>query len=286
MAIDPESAGNAIGRDAHLDAAYRAGAREKPGVHLDDAIRAAARRVAGAGPRRGSDRLRQWTLPVSLAAVVVLSFTVVLLTRQEEADRWNAERVLSPDRPRASAPGKPAVTDRGATPASPEQEHDKAEQPGIAVSTESVTQSRTPGQAAAQRTAPAPDNRRARESVSGKPTPQLEFRRRDGVAAEADSLPSAAESLRAPSSAVTAAPLRDVDPALAQDRRRVPSGPAAGEVTPAENMLWRDLEGQSAEEWSDRIRELRRAGRNADAEQLTGEFRRRFPDTRLPEDLH
>ena len=73
-------------RDPDLDRAYAAGANEGPPARLDAAILAAARREAGAGPRR-LGMLRAWRAPVALAAVLVLSVSVVLLLREEGADR-------------------------------------------------------------------------------------------------------------------------------------------------------------------------------------------------------
>jgi len=49
---------------------------------------------------------------------------------------------------------------------------------------------------------------------------------------------------------------------------------------PAE--LWRDLDTAPPERWIERIVELRRAGKTADADALATEFSRRFPDQRLP----
>jgi hypothetical protein len=74
-------------RDPVLDRAYAAGANEEPPARLDAAILAAARREAGAGPRRLGSAVRAWRGPMALAAVLVLSVSVVLLLREEGADR-------------------------------------------------------------------------------------------------------------------------------------------------------------------------------------------------------
>ncbi len=78
--------------DPQLAALYRAGADATPPAHLDDAIRAAARREVAAGPRRAG--ARRWAVPVSLAAVVVLSVSVVTMMREQGADRL--ESVIAP----------------------------------------------------------------------------------------------------------------------------------------------------------------------------------------------
>ena len=100
MALNSESG---MDHDARLTRIYRAAGDETPPLRLDQAICAAARREAGAGPRSLS-RLRAWHVPVSLAAVMVLSLTVVLMMREEGADRLESLSVpVTP--PAAVLPG-------------------------------------------------------------------------------------------------------------------------------------------------------------------------------------
>ena len=82
---DSVNSGDA-GRDPRLDRLYRDVAREEPPAHLDAAILAAAHREAGARPRSLSARLRAWRVPVSIAAVVMLSVSLVTLVREEGGD--------------------------------------------------------------------------------------------------------------------------------------------------------------------------------------------------------
>lgn len=77
----------------HLDAVSRAyrDARDQEGVSppdtLDDAIRAAARRAVHAGPQPiGKNWLRRWTPPLAVAAVVVLSVSVVFVAVEERPE--------------------------------------------------------------------------------------------------------------------------------------------------------------------------------------------------------
>src|SRR5690606_8818348 len=81
-------------------------ADELPPPQLDDAIRAAARREVGAGPRRAGPR--RWPVPLSLAAVVVLSVTLVTLMREQGVDR---PQTLTLPAPQQSAPAVPAATE-------------------------------------------------------------------------------------------------------------------------------------------------------------------------------
>src|SRR5262245_29384721 len=75
-------------RDSRLDLLYRDTPREAPPAHLDAAIQAAARREVGARPRSVSSRLLRWRVPLSLAAVVVLSVTLVTLIGEEGKDTF------------------------------------------------------------------------------------------------------------------------------------------------------------------------------------------------------
>jgi hypothetical protein len=102
--------GGGAERDPRLDRAYRAGAREDPPAHLDAAILAAARREVGARPHAISARLRAWRVPVSIAAVVVLSVSVVTLVREEgggKLEQPGAADLYS--KPAETAPAAPAA---------------------------------------------------------------------------------------------------------------------------------------------------------------------------------
>jgi hypothetical protein len=90
MTLGGRNAGGAGGdadRDARLDRLYRGTGSEGPPARLDAAILAAAHREVGARPRPLSSTLRRWRVPVSIAAVVVLSVSLVTLVQEEEIDR-------------------------------------------------------------------------------------------------------------------------------------------------------------------------------------------------------
>ena len=88
-------------RDAGLTRIYGAAPREAPPAHLDVAILAAARREAGVRPRSLS-ALRAWRVPVGIAAVVVLSVSLVTLVREEGGEALY--RPVPPDVPRTAEP--------------------------------------------------------------------------------------------------------------------------------------------------------------------------------------
>jgi resuscitation-promoting factor RpfA len=79
--------GEGAERDSALDRLYRAGMHEEPPAHLDAAILAAARREVGARPRPLSARTRAWRVPVSIAALVVLSVSLVTLVQEEGGEQ-------------------------------------------------------------------------------------------------------------------------------------------------------------------------------------------------------
>lgn len=265
MALNP---GSGMEHDAALAAAYRAGAHEQPPAHLDDAIRAAARREAGAGPRRVS-RLRAWRVPVSLAAVLVLSVTVVLMVREEGGDR------LEPAPPRVAVAPPPAmeqaapqVLPQPAAPATPPLQPRRAEPSASGAPAGPAPQPLAKAAPEAEQQAPAgAASATAREDVAASPrleaAPQAEAPRPMLRSAPA---PMAADAGSAPAA-------RKAAPAVAM------SAPA-----PAQQALWQDLLTEPAEKWIQRIVEWRRAGRSADADALAAEFRRRFPDRQLPDE--
>jgi len=74
-------------RDAAIDRAYAAAPLEEPPAALDAAILAAAHREVHARPRPAASYARRWQVPVSIAAVVVLSATLLVQMRNEGLDR-------------------------------------------------------------------------------------------------------------------------------------------------------------------------------------------------------
>jgi len=97
-------------RDAKLAALYRAAAQDEPPAAFDDALRAAARREVGARPRyAGSSYIRSWRVPLSIAAVILLSVSLVTLMREEAPEVAQPPLAGSP----ADAQRKPAAADQG-----------------------------------------------------------------------------------------------------------------------------------------------------------------------------
>ena len=95
-------------RDPGLARVYGAAPRDEPPAHLDAAILAAARRDVGARPRPLA-ALRTWRVPVSIAAVVVLSVSLVTLVREEGGDELYQTTRPQVPRPAPPAPREPQL---------------------------------------------------------------------------------------------------------------------------------------------------------------------------------
>ena len=97
----------AVRRAYHDAYAGRDGEGMLPPAALDDAIRAAARRAVQSGPRpAGANWLRRWTPQLAVAAVVVLSVSVVFVSVQERPELAPAPIQIALNRP-AEPPAAP-----------------------------------------------------------------------------------------------------------------------------------------------------------------------------------
>jgi hypothetical protein len=265
--------------DPRLERLYREAAREGPPAHLDAAILAAARREVGARPCALSSVLRRWHVPVSIAAVVVVSVSLVILVKEEGGERIGEARIppvtapagRSDEAPRLSAPAtvakqvaQPRV--EASAPAEHRESRDDAKRP--IGSAPAVAGAGTPGarEAAAEpRPFAAAPSRPSQESAAAPQSPATVTAGR----LEADS-PDPAEQ-RATAPAADALSARPMARALAVK-------PAAQERAP----VWQGFEKEPPEKWLVRIETLMREGRAAEAEEMRAEFKRRFPEHPLP----
>jgi len=311
-------------RDPALDRVYAAGAIEEPPERLDAAIRAAARREVGARPRRLDALLRAWRAPVALAAVLVLSVTVVLLLREEGADR------LTDLPPPAAAPASPADSrrpDDNAPAAPPAEQRDKpasaqpaAPQPESALRRDASPRQPAPAEADRSRKEqgraesrqeapraldePRPAIRPFAEPPAAPAEPQRNApSRTDALAKQAESGAAAgaqAEQERPAAPRAPAPPAKAAAPdaasgAFVQSQRarsaaKLPQEESAGRLEDrarADNAaearpVWQGYENQPPEKWLERVAELRRGARDAEARDMLAEFRRRFPQYPVP----
>lgn len=256
--------GNEMEHDESLTGLYREASNEAPPARFDEAIRAAARREAGAGPRSLS-RPRAWRVPVSLAAVVVLTATLVLMMREEGADRL--ESAFEPVLPQAAAP---------VTPPEPQDRPVAAQAPA---SPPRAPQSRVQSSAAPLAPSALPTAPQAEQKVLAGNSEQALSEAPPEARREVATMADAARPMMraAPAPAAT-------DAAAGRMARSAPSASAPA-VASAAPPLWQDLIDQPADKWVQRILEWQRAGRSADAEALVREFLRRFPQQPLPAEI-
>ncbi|MEO7729142.1 MAG: hypothetical protein ABIS45_17970 [Burkholderiales bacterium] len=91
-----ESVHNDTGHDPELTAIYRAAPADAPPPALDAAILAAARREVSARPRPAGFTFRSLRAPLSIAAVLLLSVSLVTLMREEAPEITGPPRVDLP----------------------------------------------------------------------------------------------------------------------------------------------------------------------------------------------
>lgn len=275
MAMKP---GPDMEHDPQLAALYRAGTDVQPPAHLDDAIRAAARREVAAGPRRIASR--RWAVPVSLAAVLVLSVSVVTMMREQGADR--PESMIQPPVQAPAAAMQSEITKK-----------ENAEPP-TAAAQDAAPKRRSPVTEPAapptQAEAPAPAPAPAFSGRAAEAERSVADSRAKAMASESNRAEDAALARREyaspqPMQRSAPAPMADAASGAAVSAAKPAAAVGALSAAPARAVPWQDLVKEPPEKWIQRIAELRRAGQTADADALLAEFRRRFPDARLPEDL-
>ena len=298
MAVNERNGGGGQGNAEHdprLDRLYGETAREAPPARLDQAILAAAHREVGSGPRSLSARVRRWRVPVSLAAVIVLSVSLVTLLREEGGEP------LAPQPPsRAPAPpaaSAPAEAEAGARPAQPPATAPAASMraaPGDdarsgpsaerARKADSTRRDEVTLLAQGAQTAPAPET-----GAQAVPRP---FQATPGAARETTAQPKApaAAEERAGAPAVSVgrvAPPVAAAPTPDAARAKAPARSPQAAAAPALVRLppWHSLEKEPPGKWLERVAELRQLGRTAEADELLAEFKRRFPDHRVPPGL-
>lgn len=149
--------------DEELSRLYRAGAREEPPAELDRRILAAARQQALRGRR---PRLRPlssaWTVPVSLAAVIVLSVSLVLVVQLEHE---GARAPLLEGQPAPSADSAAPAGDEAGTAA-----------PGAERPQRAVPREAREGEPGAAPAAPSPEALRQREDSAAEARKRQEIR--------------------------------------------------------------------------------------------------------------
>ncbi len=99
---------------------------------------------------------------------------------------------------------------------------------------------------------------------------------RDDAASRSEADRNAGPSMKS-APAAAAAPVAPPPAPAPRLAAKVASKPAAA-LAPQRVPVWRGLEDQPPEKWLERLAEFKRDNRQADADELLAEFRRRFPD--------
>ena len=163
MAINDDKHDESLGRDPHLARLYEVASGEEPTAALDAAILAAARREVSARPHMTGQAAagdtappvlrvkRNWYVPVSIAAILVLSVSVVTMVHEEKSDELvqptgsaaapaatSAPKVLpqsapveapATEPPKTAAAAKPETASRDAPPSKPKLAQEKSAGP-------------------------------------------------------------------------------------------------------------------------------------------------------------
>ena len=283
---------------------YRELPAEEPPAALDAAIRDAAHRAVA--PKRGAQR---WAVPVSLAAVLVLAVGVTLRMQQEVPGIETAppqNEYSAP--PPAAEPEPPAKPPAMAAPPPPEvgatsrMSQAKPAEPAMdkAAATPPVQKLKKDQQAAREsdqrdlRSDPAPaaveEKRAFAESPSVPAAPPAPAAR----AAPSPLVREREESPRPEALRAQTVPLAKTEAARAAGNVAAPQAPAAAMAPSppvAQSRAKSEVSADDAKETArgprerelDRIAQLRREGKHAEADEALAKFRRDHPDYRIPE---
>jgi hypothetical protein len=235
-----------------LSGHYRAGSTEEPRAHLDAAILAAARREVAR-----SRFTRNWHLPASIAAVLVIGVSLALMTSEVEDPLPPADKLAGVAADKAKPPA-PALAIK--------QESQARPTPRLGIERES--------RPSRERSAGSDREADVRQNLAGV--------RADSVAvAPSVAAPASAPALQQLEAAATAEPAAEQKSALADSaREKRVTAALRKEATPSPGAPT-----DAPAEWLKRIGDLLRNGKTAQAREQLAEFRRYYPDYRLPETL-
>jgi hypothetical protein len=292
-------------RDEELSHIYREAEGPRPPQRVDDNILAASQRVASTVRRpAGFGFSRRWGTPVALAATVLVTFTLALMV----FERQSGVDTMAPKAPRAAQPAKvsPPETQRApqaekSSPAgkSPPAEIQRAAPAGkspVAAPPRPGPAPATPGPQAASRS-----DKVQQHTVE---TALSSERRATGQPARVPAIPRGVEILR---KSEEAKPLPDAQrvfeaqqqiPAVQARPAAAPAAEAGGVREPgltpqragavggiASRVVVSEAKERTPEKWIEDIRKLKTEGKATEAERELAEFKKRYSDYILPEDL-
>ncbi len=291
-------------RDEELSHIYRDAEGPRPPQRVDDNILAASQRVASTVRRPAVFGFsRRWGTPIALAATVLVTFTLALMV----FERQSGLDAIAPKAPGAVRPAKvsPAEATR-ASPAEPKRVEALVRSP-VAEPSRADSLQKSPSvalpHAAPAPAAPSPQAAPRSDKVKA-PTVETALsgeRRATGQPARVPAIPPGVEILR---KSEEAKPLPDAQRVFeAQQPIRPAQAPAAAPA-PGANTLREsasavqgavsglasrvavsEAKERTPEKWLADIRKLKTDGKATEAERELAEFKKRYPDYILPEDL-
>jgi hypothetical protein len=237
---------------SRLSGHYRAGSTEEPSARLDAAILAAARREVGR-----SRFARNWHLPASIAAVLVIGVSLALMTSdiEEPLPPADTSARVAAGEARQDAPTRAMEQGSKALP---------APRPG-------VEREVRPSRERSERSDRETDTRQnlaATHADQAGSAPQI-------------AVPAPAPALEQFEAAAPSEPVAEHKSALADSAQgKRATAALRKEVAPSS-----PTPADAPEEWLKKIEDLLRDGKTARAREQLAEFSKRYPDYRLPETL-
>ena len=271
-------------RDDELSRIYRDAEGPRPPQRVDDNILAASQRVAGARRRpAGFGFARRWGTPVALAATVLVTFTLALMVFERESGLdAMAPEARRTDRPAKVLPAEPQRTDQPGTP-SPVVLRPIAPAPPIsqALQRDPVEQGRgestvSRGGLGTGQPAFVPEVPRASEVLRKREEAKPALAAPVPDAQSAPEFRQQARPMQAPAAAPAAGALSESGATFQR------SGVTAAIANP---LAVSEAKERTPEKWLEDIRKLRTEGKATEVERELAEFRKRYPDYILPEDL-
>lgn len=256
-------------QDRELSRIYRDAGTPEPPQRIDEAVLAASRRAAGSRPRSiWSERVWRSRVPVALAATILLSFTVTLMVLQDSRQTDSEPVAKKPRTAEEHAETAPSELPKARSIAQTDNRGDRGAE-SLAL-TEGSDASR-PGFVG---DAPSEPARATRDSLA--------TRRRAQDSPDSGEARAARESMTAaqPAPAAPSAPAAAASPRreTALQRSDAASGQAGG-------IAGSEAKERRPEKWIEDIRRLKAQGKSEEADRELAEFRKRYPERSLPDDL-